>query len=100
MIKHRTKIRVRYLNLTLVTFWILLTVKCPLENYSKPYDRATAMPPAWGSNSQILFMARLRQRQRFGMWQECLVIKPEHCVDIQLTRVNALYILYNLPIRT
>ena len=34
--------------MTLVTFWILLAVKCPLENYSKPYGCATAMPPAWG----------------------------------------------------
>ena len=25
-----------------------LAVKCPLENYSKPYGRVTAMPPAWG----------------------------------------------------
>ena len=42
------KIRARDLNFTLVTFWILLAVKCPLENYSKPYGCATAIPPAWG----------------------------------------------------
>ena len=47
MIKFRIKIKARDLNLTLVTFWILLAVKCPLENYSKPYGRATAMPTAW-----------------------------------------------------
>ena len=40
------QIKARDLNLTLVTFWILLAVKCPPENYSKPYGRATAMPPA------------------------------------------------------
>ena len=42
------KIKARDLNLTLVTFWILLAVKCPLENYSNPYGYATATPPAWG----------------------------------------------------
>ena len=30
-----------------MTFWTLLNVKCPLENYSKPYGRATAMPSVW-----------------------------------------------------
>ena len=33
--------------MTLVTFWILLAVKCPLESILKLYGRATAMPPAW-----------------------------------------------------
>ena len=42
------KIKARDLNMTLVTFWILLAAKCPLENYSKPYGCTTAMPPAWG----------------------------------------------------
>ena len=28
-----------------MTFWTLWALKCPLENYSKPYGRATAMPP-------------------------------------------------------
>ena len=42
------KIRARNLNLTLVTFWILLAVKCPLENYLKPYGDEAAIPPAWG----------------------------------------------------
>ena len=42
------ELRIRDLNLTFVTFWILLAVKCPLKNYSKPYGYATAMPPAWG----------------------------------------------------
>ena len=42
------KTKARDLNFTLVTFWILLAVKCPLESISKPYGRATAMPTAWG----------------------------------------------------
>ena len=49
MIKLRIK-NLRDLNLTLVKFWILLAVKCPLEHYSKLYGCATAMPPAWGLN--------------------------------------------------
>ena len=48
------KIKARDLNLTLVTFWILLAVKCPLENYSKPYGSATAMPPAWGLKIEMV----------------------------------------------
>ena len=42
------KTKARDLNFTLVRFWILLAVKCPLESISKPYGRATAMPTAWG----------------------------------------------------
>ena len=44
------EIKARDLNLTFVTFWIFSAVKCPLENYSKLYGCATAMPPVWGLN--------------------------------------------------
>ena len=36
-----------------MTFWILLAVKCPLENGSKPYGHATAVPPALGLNFSL-----------------------------------------------
>ena len=42
------KTKAKDLNFMLVTFWIFLAVKCPLESISKPYGRATAMPTAWG----------------------------------------------------
>ena len=48
--------RARDLNFTLVTFWIFLAVKCPLESISKPYGRATTMPTALGlNNASFLF---------------------------------------------
>ena len=40
----------------LVTFWILFAVKFPLENYPKPYGRATAMPPAWRLRNDLFLI--------------------------------------------
>ena len=48
--------KARDLHLTLVTFWILLAVKCPLGNYSKPYGRAMAMSPALGLSLILILL--------------------------------------------
>ena len=65
-----------------MTFWILLAVKCPIENYSKPYGYAKAMPQAWGLKGVIGLLTEKRDYciMRHNL---CLfLVKENHSVSI------------------
>ena len=64
-----------------MTFWNLFAVKCLHASISKPYDRATAMPTAWGLRNLHPFGCRLQptledqptvciyRSKKFNIWQ-------------------------------
>ena len=47
------KIKAKDLSLTLVTFWNLSAVKCPLENYLKLNWTPESIPTAWGLKNDL-----------------------------------------------